>query len=77
MEARPRYKRILLKLSGEALQGGQGYGIDAEVLRTPDLPVSIKGTGAGMYQVSDEPYDQSMWKDSDQEGVGGYSGHDR
>jgi uridylate kinase len=34
MEARPRYKRILLKLSGEALQGGQGYGIDAEVLRT-------------------------------------------
>ncbi len=50
---------------------------DAEILRTPDLPASIKGTGAGMYQVSDEPYDQSMWKDSDQEGVGGYSGHDR
>jgi uridylate kinase len=34
MEARPRYKRILLKLSGEALQGSQGYGVDAEVLRT-------------------------------------------
>ncbi len=34
MDARPRYKRILLKLSGEALQGGQGYGVDAEVLRT-------------------------------------------
>ncbi len=34
MEARPRYKRILLKLSGEALQGNQGYGIDGEVLRT-------------------------------------------
>ena len=30
----PRYKRILLKLSGEALQGQQGYGVDAEVLRT-------------------------------------------
>jgi uridylate kinase len=31
---KPRYKRILLKLSGEALQGKQGYGVDAEVLRT-------------------------------------------
>ena len=30
----PVYKRILLKLSGEALQGEQGYGVDAEVLRT-------------------------------------------
>lgn len=26
------YSRVLLKLSGEALQGGQGYGIDPEVL---------------------------------------------
>ncbi|MCY1056288.1 UMP kinase [Nannocystis sp. SCPEA4] len=34
MAAAPRYKRILLKLSGEALQGSQGYGVDAEVLRT-------------------------------------------
>jgi uridylate kinase len=29
----PRYRRILLKLSGEALMGGGSYGIDAEVLR--------------------------------------------
>jgi len=29
---RPRYKRILLKLSGEALMGEQGYGIDHAVL---------------------------------------------
>ncbi|MBI2878416.1 MAG: UMP kinase, partial [Candidatus Rokubacteria bacterium] len=28
----PKYKRILLKLSGEALAGEQGYGIDPEVL---------------------------------------------
>lgn len=28
----PRYKRILLKLSGEALMGSQGYGIDNAVL---------------------------------------------
>ncbi len=28
----PRYKRILLKLSGEALAGNAGYGIEAETL---------------------------------------------
>ncbi|BCR05466.1 uridylate kinase [Desulfuromonas versatilis] len=31
-EAKPRYQRILLKLSGEALAGQQGYGIDPEVI---------------------------------------------
>jgi uridylate kinase len=30
--AKPKYRRILLKLSGEALAGGQGYGIDPEVI---------------------------------------------
>lgn len=30
--ARPKYKRILLKLSGEALMGGRRTGIDAETL---------------------------------------------
>lgn len=29
----PKYKRILLKLSGEALLGGQEYGIDPDVLK--------------------------------------------
>jgi uridylate kinase len=29
----PRYKRVLLKLSGEALMGGQGYGIDPQVVQ--------------------------------------------
>jgi uridylate kinase len=29
---RPAYRRIVLKLSGEALAGGQGYGIDPGVL---------------------------------------------
>ena len=29
---RPVYRRIVLKLSGEALAGGQGYGIDPAVL---------------------------------------------
>jgi uridylate kinase len=32
-EIKPAYKRILLKLSGEALMGDQGYGIDPQVLR--------------------------------------------
>ena len=27
-EGNPRFKRVLLKLSGEALMGGQGYGVD-------------------------------------------------
>ena len=31
--AKPVYKRILLKLSGEALQGTEGFGIDASILR--------------------------------------------
>jgi len=30
---KPRYKRILLKVSGEALMGREPYGIDSEVLR--------------------------------------------
>ncbi len=30
----PKYCKVLLKLSGEALQGEQGYGISAEVLDT-------------------------------------------
>lgn len=32
--ATPKYKRILLKLSGEALMGGRRSGIDADVLAT-------------------------------------------
>src|SRR2546421_417908 len=31
---KPAYRRILLKLSGEALMGGQNYGIDVEVARS-------------------------------------------
>jgi uridylate kinase len=38
---RPVFKRILLKLSGEALQGSKGYGIDPVVLE--NMAVEIKG----------------------------------
>ncbi len=34
MAEQPKYRRILLKLSGEALAGEQGYGIDPEVIQT-------------------------------------------
>ena len=30
---RSRYKRILLKLSGEALMGDQGFGISPDVIK--------------------------------------------
>ncbi len=33
MADQPCYKRILLKLSGEALAGKQGYGIDPDIIR--------------------------------------------
>jgi len=32
--AKPAYKRVLLKISGEALMGNQGYGIHPEVIDT-------------------------------------------
>ncbi len=32
MAQKPCYKRILLKLSGEALAGKQGYGIDPDII---------------------------------------------
>ena len=31
-EAEPKYRRILLKLSGEALAGDRGFGIDPQVI---------------------------------------------
>ncbi len=34
MTPSPKYHRILLKLSGESLQGTQGYGLDPEKLKT-------------------------------------------
>ncbi len=34
MKKKPVYKRVVLKLSGEALQGSQGYGIDPAVAKS-------------------------------------------
>ena len=32
MASTPKYRRVLLKISGEALMGGQSYGIDVETV---------------------------------------------
>lgn len=37
---KPRYKRVLIKLSGEALVGGQGFGVDPRI--TEDIARQIK-----------------------------------
>ncbi|PLX85085.1 MAG: UMP kinase [Desulfuromonas sp.] len=46
----PKYSRILLKLSGEALAGGQGYGIDPEVIAS--IATEIKEVGELGVQVA-------------------------
>ncbi len=51
---------------------------DAQSLRAPDTPSGPQTPSPAMYQVSDEPYDPSMWgNDYDQEGLGGYHGQSR
>ena len=44
----PRYKRILLKLSGEALMGSEEFGIDPKVLDRMALEVGQLGDHMGM-----------------------------
>lgn len=46
----PKYKRVLLKLSGESLMGAQGYGIDAT--RLGDYARQIKEAVDGGVQVA-------------------------
>jgi uridylate kinase len=41
MARQPQFKRILLKLSGEALAGKLGYGIDPDIIRA--IAVEIRG----------------------------------
>ena len=47
--ARPRYKKILLKLSGEVFGGKQKYGIDLEILTVIALEIkAAKELGVGL-----------------------------
>lgn len=49
MVKRPEYKRILLKLSGEILQGEQGFGIERDVICKIATEITeIKGLGVEM-----------------------------
>ena len=48
--AKYRYKRVLLKLSGEALLGDAGYGIDPEVLQS--LAAQIKPVAEAGVQIA-------------------------
>jgi hypothetical protein len=44
------------------------------------LPPAVPGQSGGsseMHQLTDEPYDASMWTDADDEGLGGYHGSTR
>ncbi len=43
-----RYRRVLLKLSGEALMGSAGYGIDPEVLKAMADAVAEASDGTGL-----------------------------
>jgi uridylate kinase len=45
--AKPSYRRILLKLSGEALMGKQAYGIDEEILSSLSQEI-LEMTGLGV-----------------------------
>jgi uridylate kinase len=47
---RPAYKRILLKLSGESLQGSQGYGIDGATLH--EIAIELKEVHALGVQIA-------------------------
>jgi uridylate kinase len=45
-DAPPRYRRVLLKISGEVLMGDQGYGIDTKtVASVADEIAQVKATG--------------------------------
>ncbi|MCG3175298.1 MAG: Uridylate kinase [Candidatus Omnitrophica bacterium] len=46
MKKQPRYKRVLLKLSGEALQGEQKYGIDPHIVNSIAQQIKdVRGEG--------------------------------
>ncbi|MDR1728486.1 MAG: UMP kinase [Acidobacteriota bacterium] len=48
MQEKPKYRRVLLKLSGEALMGGQGYGVD------PAMATQIAGEIAELHSLGVE-----------------------
>ena len=49
---RPAYRRIVLKLSGEALAGSQGYGIDPAILAARSLRGDRRGRPSSGVQIA-------------------------
>jgi uridylate kinase len=50
MSAEPRYRRVLLKLSGEALMGDQGHGLDPQIV--PRVAAEVRSVHALGVQVA-------------------------
>ena len=67
----PKYKRVVLKLSGEALAGGKGYGVDMETLDT--IATQIKEITDIGTQVSVVTGGGNIWRGA----VAGKEGMDR
>lgn len=66
--AKPKYKRVLLKLSGEALMGGKGFGIDISVLtRVAQEIKQVIGQGVEMAIVVGGG---NFWRGADAEAKG-------
>lgn len=63
-----QYQRILLKLSGEALGGGQGYGIDAATVRR--IAAEIKRVHALGIEVAVVVGGGNMWRGADAAATG-------
>lgn len=61
------YKRILLKLSGEALSGGKGFGLDAETTRT--VARQVKETADSGTQIAIVIGGGNFWRGRSAEGI--------
>ncbi|MGM0651829.1 MAG: UMP kinase [Bacillota bacterium] len=58
--ARPKYKRVILKLSGEAMAGKQGFGIDQEVIES--IALQIKEVTGYQVQVAVVVGGGNIWR---------------
>ncbi len=58
--AKTKYKRILLKLSGEAFSGKEGYGIDASVLNS--IAIQIKQVAAMGLEIAIVVGSGNIWR---------------
>lgn len=63
----PVYKRILLKLSGEALAGGKGHGIDNDVLK--DIGQTIRELSGMGVQIAIVVGGGNFWRGRTSEGM--------